>query len=136
MGRIFASLSKVASLVALASITTVAVAHVNDLRINNSSRTTLSFAVNGVCSPEMGVVYASSVKNIPNRNLTEACRFNPHNCEMVAFSNGECRGYPFAAIYMDITSVGVMRVTSIDGTFTVGANGFELFFEGPWAYKK
>lgn len=125
--------------ITLSILTGVAIAAPNfdkyssGMKISNSSKNPLTFSADSGCSEEMGVIEAHSVKMISRLHLTETCQKNPAHCQMFVYATSNCSGKPIVTLVIDITGWGVMNIQPpFSNSYHVGANGFNLFFDGSW----
>ncbi|MHB1949471.1 MAG: M56 family metallopeptidase [Gammaproteobacteria bacterium] len=103
------------------------------MKISNSSKNPLTFSTENNCLDEIGVIDAHSVKVISQENITEACQKNPTHCKMFVYATPNCSGKPIITLVIDVTGWGVMSIQPPWlPSYPVGANGFNLFFDGPW----
>ena len=125
----------------LATATGIAIAAPNlqkndnavNMKISNSSKNNLTFSIENVCSEEIGVVNAHSVKVVPRKRINNACRTNPTNCETQVYDTADCSGNSIATIIFDVTDLGAKAVIPHTNSYHIGISGFNLFIEGPWA---
>lgn len=105
-------------------------ASAKDLKISNDSKYDLSFSINNICSEQFGIVENHSVKVISEANFKKACAYDPNQCEVQVYNAASCAGKKVAAVVFDANN-GVIGLYSME--IITKANGFNLFFEGPWA---
>lgn len=102
-----------------------------DMKISNSSKNNLSFGVDNRCSEEIGVINAHAVKVISRERINKLCQQNQSHCVMQAYSTNDCTGASIATLVLDMNR-GVISIVPRPHSYSVGGNGFNLFFEGPW----
>lgn len=103
-----------------------------DMKVSNSSKSKLSFSIDNICSEEIGVINSHSVKVVSRKHINNACQANPTRCVTQVYSTDNCSGNSIATLVFDITGWGVMSIMPHTDSYRVGANGFNLFFDGPW----
>lgn len=126
-------------LITLSILASIAIASPNidkyksGMKISNSSKTPLTFSSDSNCSDEIGVIDAHSVKVISREHIIEACKKNPTRCNIFVYATSNCSGKPIISLVIDVTGWGVMSIQPpFSNSYHVSANGFNLFFDGPW----
>lgn len=125
--------------ITLSIITSIAIAAPNlekcnsGMKISNLSRNPLTFSTGNGCSEEIGMIEAHNVKTISRNHLIEACQKDLTHCQMFVYSTSNCSGKPIIRLDVDVTGWGVMSIQpTFSNSYHVSANGFNLFFDGPW----
>jgi beta-lactamase regulating signal transducer with metallopeptidase domain len=127
-------------LLILATTTSLAIAAPNlekrdtltDMKISNSSKNKLSFSIDNICSDEIGVINAHSVKVVSQKRINNACQVTPTHCEAEVYSTANCSGSSIVTLIFDVTGSGVMNIMPHTDSYHIGASSFNLFFDGPW----
>ena len=86
----------------------------------NQSQQTLSFAIDHVCSKQLGNIEKQVEKTITQADLTEVCANNPTHCAVDVYAQPDCADKPSGSIVfnqMMITS------TTTDGKINIVYTG-------------
>lgn len=126
-------------LITLSILTSIAIAAPNidkynlGMNISNSSKNPLTFSIGGVCSKEIGVIKAHSVTVISREKITNACYKNLTSCKTEVYATADCSGNSITTLTLNVTGWGVISIAPpFSDSYEIGANGFNLFFRGPW----
>ena len=115
----------------LSMLSSVALA--DELKIANTSKNVLSFKIANVCSKNIGVVDAHSIKVISHKNLAQACTKNPNNCKIEVFDSANCSDKSIATLIVATNKSGVTSIQPpMSDAYVTKANGFNLFIDGQW----
>jgi beta-lactamase regulating signal transducer with metallopeptidase domain len=105
-----------------------------DLNISNSTKYDLSFSIAKICSDKVGIIEPHSVKVFSRKYINEACQANLTQCDVEVYSTANCSGNSFVTFIFDVTEWGVEKIFPHSNFLDIksDANGFNIFFEGPW----
>lgn len=101
------------------------------LKISNSTKSYITFSIDGMCSNEIGVTDPRSVKTVTSKSLNKACKNNTAKCETQLYPTSNCMGIPIALVTFDL-SFGVQQIAVHSQDYKVSGSGFDLFLDGPW----
>lgn len=102
-----------------------------ELGISNQTSYSVSFAINRLCSNEMGSVTAYSIKTFPVADIVKLCDEN-NTCEITAYDQSNCTGVRIGRAMIDFVNHKMEIIpdplTKVTMAGSVGLDQYNLFF--------